>query len=136
MAYSAYQPYDKQSDDNLQLFAQLQLFLTLLGGMMLKVNRSMLSSSSVAEEEGSESQSEIMGIVLILCNVSVLVSGAFVALYDVIMLFGPSRLRKWRGSSKEKKVVPQNSILAALAKANVEAQSDVVAPDGSEVGED
>ena len=73
MAYSAYQPYDKQSDDNLQLFAQLQLFLTLLGGMMLKVNRSILSSSSVAEEEGSESQAEIMGIVLILCNVSVLV---------------------------------------------------------------
>ena len=72
--YTAWQPYEEQSDDNLQMFCQLQLFSTLLCGLLLKVNRRVTSSAALASAEANDDETEAIGIFLIVSSVSVAVA--------------------------------------------------------------
>ena len=115
-AYCHFTPYDASTDDAAQIFAQFQLFLSLLAGMLLKVNRSILSSSTAATS-GNEDESAALGVLLILCNLSVVGIGFLATCKDAWDAFsvGDLFLKKKSGGSKNTKVSP-NELMGALSK--------------------
>merc|ERR1711907_190426 len=64
--YALWQPYFYGSDDSLQMYCQLQLFLSLLVGLLLKVNRNVTARATLAAQEGSGIESTVFGVLLIL----------------------------------------------------------------------
>ena len=115
-AYCLCTPYDASTDDVAQIFAQFQLFITLLSGLLLKVDRSILSSSTAATS-GSGDESAALGVLLILCNLSVIGIGFLATCKDAWDAFGVGNLlsKKKSGVSKSAKVSP-NEMMGALSK--------------------
>merc|ERR1711871_903977 len=109
--YTAWQPYEEQSDDNLQMFCQLQLFSTLLCGLLLKVNRRVTSSAALASAEANDDETEAIGIFLIVSSVSVAVACVVMGIMDAVKEFCPRR----RGVEAGAKVTP-NVLMGALTQ--------------------
>merc|ERR1711871_35621 len=109
MIYSKYEPFDDEADDHLQAYCQLQLFLSLLIGLLFKVNRSVVASAPVAEDETTDGESDVFGVLLILNSLSVLVGVVFSSCWPVVHEFVCRRKKASSGA----KVAP-NSLLGAL----------------------
>ena len=100
----------------LQMYCQLQLFMTLLAGLLLKVNRSVVASATTAEKESTDAETKGIGSVLIVGNVSVLVAGLFAAILDAyddvarrqrgVSRNAPLDTRLQIGNGKGAKIVP------------------------------
>merc|ERR1711871_464519 len=115
-AYCLCTPYDASTDDVAQIFAQFQLFITLLSGMLLKMDRSIVASSTSATT-GSTEESAALGVLLILCNLSVIGIGFLATCKDVWDAFGVGNLlsKNKSGVPKSAKVSP-NEMMGALSK--------------------
>ena len=102
--------HEEQNDDNLQMFCQLQLFSTLLCGLLLKVNRRVTSSAALASAEANDDETEAIGIFLIVLSVSVSVVCVVMGIMDAVNVFSPRR----RGGVDAGAKVTPNVLMGAL----------------------
>ena len=107
--------HEEQNDDNLQMFCQLQLFSTLLCGLLLKVNRRVTSSAALASAEANDDETEAIGIFLIVSSVSVAVACVVMGIMDAVKEFCPRR-RRGGGEGKAGAKVTPNVLMGALTQ--------------------
>merc|ERR1711871_1104854 len=114
-------PYSSRTDDVLQLFCLAQLFITLLSGMVLKVNLNLTDSSS--REAAEPGQSEMLGIVLIALNASCLVMGA-----GAVIMEAGDACGGWNKCTRSKKVraVKVAPVMPAVTKESKDDADETV----------
>merc|ERR1711871_428211 len=138
MLYCIFQPYEHQVDDNVQMFAQMQLFITLVAGMLIKSGRNI--TSRTPENTANSNGGDQIGHALIFCNMSTVLIAIVAIVYEIACIFSwrPSICRK--RVKGQKKVVPIDStpgggrvapatIVPTLTKGNVPHVNDDAAHD-------
>ena len=134
MLYSMFSPYTARTDDALQLFCQVELFLTLLAGMMLKIDRS-ITASSVASSSGEESQAEAIGVWLVLLNASTFVVAMIAVVVEVLDMAGV--WERWTSSLRRKRRRKRVAERAATKfKAMLDRKRNKIAPVGGPVSDE
>merc|ERR1711871_712685 len=83
--YMAFQPYEKQSDDNYQLFCQVVNFCLLLLAFLVKLTqRFSVSTASNGAIQATSDEKEVLDVILIFLVMSECIAPVIIGAGDVV----------------------------------------------------
>ena len=103
-------PYELDRDDIIQFIASVQLFLTLFAGLLFKLRDSSNLSDNMATQE-----KETYGVICIILNVTVLISG-IVSIY-LATSSGKACIERLRGANGDDEETSKNKKKVQVAPA-------------------